>query len=247
MALKGAVVQGYIPYNPVPSTKPYKRSKVKIIVLNKEEIRHFLEYASENNWYLEILLGLFMGLRKGEILGLKFDDFDTTSHTLTISRQITANPLVEKGSGKVLKYRIAEKEPKTENSYRTLRVPEAILEQVQERKKEVEEQKKKLGKDYIDRNYVSCSGNGLPHSTSAFNNALTKLCKRNGFPHLTVHSLRHMYASILLEQGVPLVKISALLGHSSIHTTFEFYCETMNDEASIRDFMNMKFVPGGEA
>ena len=61
------------------------------------------------------------------------------------------------------------------------------------------------------------------------------------------HSLRHMYASILLEQGVPLVKISALLGHSSIHTTFEFYCETMNDEASIRDFMNMKFVPGGEA
>ena len=87
-----------------------------------------------------------MGLRKGEILGLKFDDFDTTSHTLTISRQITANPLVEKGSGKVLKYRIAEKEPKTENSYRTLRVPEAILEQVQERKKEVEEQKKKLGK-----------------------------------------------------------------------------------------------------
>lgn len=71
--------------------------------------------------------------------------------------------------------------------------------------------------------------------------------KRNGFPHLTVHSLRHMYASILLEQGVPLVKISALLGHSSIHTTFEFYCETMNDEDSIRDFMNMKFVPGGEA
>ena len=62
-----------------------------------------------------------MGLRKGEILGLKFDDFDTTSHTLTISRQITANPLVEKGSGKVLKYRIVEKEPKTENSYRTLR------------------------------------------------------------------------------------------------------------------------------
>ena len=56
-----------------------------------------------------------------------------------------------------------------------------------------------------------------------------------------------MYASILLEEGVPLVKISALLGHSSIHTTFEFYCETMNDEASIRDFMNMKFVPGGEA
>lgn len=247
MALKEAVVQGYISYNPVPSTKPYKRTKVKIIVLNKEEMHFFLECASENNWYLEILLGLFMGLRKGEILGLKFEDFNMSSHTLTISRQLTSNPLVEKGSGKVSKYRIAEKPPKTDNSYRTLKVPEAILEQVQERKREIEEQKKKLGKDYIDRDYVSCAFNGLPHSTAAFNNALTKLCKRNGLPHLTVHSLRHMYASILMEQGVPLVKISALLGHSSIHTTFEFYCEIMNEDASIRDFMNMKFVPGGDA
>lgn len=220
---------------------------MKIIVLNKEEMHFFLECASENNWYLEILLGLFMGLRKGEILGLKFEDFNMSSHTLTISRQLTSNPLVEKGSGKVSKYRIAEKPPKTDNSYRTLKVPEAILEQVKERKREIEEQKKKLGKDYIDRDYVSCAFNGLPHSTAAFNNALTKLCKRNGLPHLTVHSLRHMYASILMEQGVPLVKISALLGHSSIHTTFEFYCEIMNEDASIRDFMNMKFVPGGDA
>lgn len=246
MALKEAVVQGYISYNPVPATKPYRRTKVNMIVLNKEEIRRFLACASDNNWYLEILLGLFMGLRKGEILGLKFDDFNMESHTLTISRQITSNPLVEKGDCKILKYCVTEKAPKTENSYRTLKVPEAILEEVQKRKQKTEEQKQKLGRGYIDRNYISCAENGLPHSTSAFNNALTKLCRRNGFPHLTVHSLRHMYASILLEQGVPLAKISALLGHSSIHTTFEFYCEVMNDDTSIRDFMNMKFVPGGE-
>ena len=55
------------------------------------------------------------------------------------------------------------------------------------------------------------------------NQALTKLCERNGLPVITVHGLRHMFATILIERGVPLVKISGLLGHNSIHTTYEYY------------------------
>jgi site-specific recombinase XerD len=56
-----------------------------------------------------------------------------------------------------------------------------------------------------------------------------------------------MYATILTEQGVPLMKVSALLGHSSIHTTFEYYCEIMDEQERIISFMNDSFVPeGGE-
>lgn len=106
LALKDAVVQGYIVNNPVPSTKPYRRKKSTITVLNKEEIRIFLEKASENNWYLEILLGLFMGLRKGEIAGLKNKDIDLSQKTMTISRQITSNPIVPKGQSKISEYHI---------------------------------------------------------------------------------------------------------------------------------------------
>lgn len=62
---------------------------------------------------------------------------------------------------------------------------------------------------------------------------------------MTVHSLRHMYATILTEQGVPLVKVSALLGHSSIHTTFEYYCEVMDEQERIMSFINDSFVPEG--
>ena len=69
IALKEAVMLGYIQRNPVPDTKPYKRKPPKIAVLGKEKMKLFLEKASENNWYLEILLGLFMGLRKAEISG----------------------------------------------------------------------------------------------------------------------------------------------------------------------------------
>lgn len=246
-ALKDAVAQGYLERNPVPDTKPYRRQKPKITVLSKERMKLFLEKASENNWYLEILLGLFMGLRKGEISGLKFSDFDVENRTVRISRQVTADPVVLKGESQIAKYRLVEKAPKTENSYRTLRVPAVIMDEVLERKRQNDLRKEQLGGQYIDRDYISCAANGLPHSASAFNNALSKLCSRNGLPHLTVHSLRHMYATILTEQGVPLMKVSALLGHSSIHTTFEYYCEVMDEQERIISFMNNAFVPeGGE-
>ena len=83
LAMKEAVIAGYIKTNPVTGTKPYKRLKPKVTILSKEKIKVLLKAASENNWYLEILLGLFCGLRKGEILGLKFSDFDFAENPAT--------------------------------------------------------------------------------------------------------------------------------------------------------------------
>jgi len=68
---------------------------------------------------------------------------------------------------------------------------------------------------------------------------------RNGLPAVTVHGLRHMFATILVEQGVPLVKISGLLGHSSVNTTFEYYCDVMDEKEKIIAFMNDVFTPEG--
>lgn len=246
IAFKDAVIQGYLSMNPVLATKPYKRKKVKITVLSQKKIKDFLKVASDNSWYLEILLALFLGLRKGEISGLKFSDFSFELQTVTIERQITANPIVKKGGSKIIEYQVIEKGPKTPNSYRTLRVPSVIMKEVIKRMRFINTVKEKKGADYIDGDYISCSENGLPHATASFNTALTKLCNRNGFPHLTPHSLRHMYATILLEKGVPLVKVSALLGHSSINTTFEYYAEVMDENEKIINFLNDQFVPGGK-
>lgn len=238
IAFSDAVAEGYIPRNIIPNTKPYKRKPSKIRVLKKEKLKVFLKAASSNEWYLEFLLGLFCGFRKGEILGLKFEDFDFDAHTVSIKRQLAYDTSLEEKSNKVVSRNSVEKPPKTENSIRVLRIPDVIEREVKKRRKLVEANQLIVGKDYEDHDYISCQKNGKPHSQGAMNNALSKLCARNGLPPLTVHSLRHMFATVLIENGVPLVKISALLGHSSINTTFEYYCEVMDENDKIVDFLN---------
>lgn len=241
IAFKDAVIEGYIPRNPIPDTKAYKRKAPKVTIYSKDKLKIFLKAASKDEWYLEYLLGVFCGLRKGEILGLKFSDFDFEQHTVSVKRQLGANPVMEERSSKVASYSVIEKDPKTFNSVRTLRIPQVIESEVLRRKSKIEEDKAALMDGYEDNDYISCQPNGRPHNMSSMNIALTKLCNRNGLPKITVHSLRHMFATILIEQGVPLVKISALLGHSSVNTTFEYYCDVMDENENIINFLNEKY------
>lgn len=245
-AMKDAIIQGLIRTNPVAGTKTYPRKKPKVMVLGKKNIKILLNSAVKCDWYLEILLALFMGLRKGEILGLKFGDiyYDDKGdfYYINIRRQITSNPIVEQGTSNIESCGIVEKEPKSETSYRKLRIPAAVYDEITVRRHKIDERKDKMGEDYADGDYVSAQKNGLPHTVSAMNSALSRLCYRNGLPHVTVHGLRHMYATILIEQGVPLAKVSAALGHSSINTTFEYYADMMDEDERVVSFMNDTFT-----
>lgn len=240
MAFKDAVIEEYIQENPVINTKQYKRKKPNICILNKTQIKVLLTGAAKGNWYLEILLCLFCGLRKGEVMGLKFSDFDLKERTVKICRQVGFEFHFDE-TDLIKQAVIVEKPTKTQNSNRTLRVPDEVIAEVEKRKLLIDYQKMKFQEKYTDNDYICCQANGMPRSMTSFNSAMTKLCERNGLPHISVHSLRHMYATILLEQGVPLAKISALLGHSSVNTTFEYYCEVMDERDKIMAFMNDEF------
>ena len=181
LAMKEAVVEGYININPVSETKPYRRKKPNIVILSKEKIKVFLQAASKDNWYLEIMLGLFCGLRKGEIYGLKFSDFDLERKTVKISRQIVMSPIIKEGS-KIEEYNLQERDPKTPNSFRVLRVPEIIIGELKNRRDKIALYKEKMQKEFLDNDYISCQCNGKVHSLSAMNIALRKLCVRNGLP-----------------------------------------------------------------
>ncbi len=244
-ALGHAHERRYISENPAKDTNPIKRPKPNVTVLSKSKLKQFLEAASHSPWYLEILLAVMCGLRKGEILALKFEDFDLEKMTVQINKQITSNPEMEKGRFKIKEYQVVEKPPKTKAAYRTLRFQNTLAVELKKRKAIIEANKLMLGERYYDNGYISCQVNGLPHALSAFNTELNKLCARNSLPHLTPHGLRHQYATILLEQGIPLKKISALLGHESVKTTIKYYCEVMDEEERIIDFMNEFFPAQG--
>lgn len=247
--LKEAETSGIITYNPVQEVDYYSRNSKKVSVLNKTQLKKLLEVSSKENWYLEILLGVFCGLRRGEIQGLKFSDFNYDEKTVTISRQLVSEYTFEddmevKGF-KITDYTTKERDPKTINAFRKLRVPDVVIEQVKNRHKLMEYYKMK-DEEFADNDYISFQPNGKPHGINSFNHYIKSVCRKTGLPVITVHSLRHMFATILAEQGVELAKISGLLGHNSIHTTFEFYCDVMEDTENINAYMNREFVPEEE-
>lgn len=239
-AMRNAVQEGYLTENPIEFTKPYPRGKHNATILSKVEIKKLLFEMRSTNWFLETLLALFCGLRRGEILGLKFSDFDIEKETVTISRQVSEEYFFD-SNGKRIGQRPAEKPPKTENSYRTMRIPKVIFEELEIRKMKIIKDRDTFGPAYHDHGYISCREDGEPHTLPSFYGALKRACSHAGVTQVSVHDLRHMYATILLEQGVSLVKISGLLGHASIHTTFEHYCDVMEDHKRITGYLNKTF------
>ena len=246
IALKDAENNKYIVGNPLEGTKKYKRKAPKITILSKKELKKLLEVAQFDNWYLEILLAVFCGLRKGEIMGLKFDDFDLENNIIRIRRQLVNDPvLAEKMEVKkveVEKYVLVEKPPK-KDSYRNLRVPQVIIKELLKRKEDYEAYKG-VNEEFCDLDYISFNRDtGKPQLPTSFNNYLYRKCPKISIPKISVHGLRHMFATILIERGVPLVKIAALLGHASPNTTFEIYCGIMEERQKILAFINNTFSP----
>ena len=243
-AMNDAYNDNYINNNPIVNTDKYHREKPNIKILSEKELRELLKNTKDSNWYLEILLGLFGGLRKGEIMGLKFSDFDLNNKIMRINRQLVNDAAISKNPEatrvQVDKYELVEKPPK-KDSYRALKIPQIIVEEVIKRKKKQEECKE-LYKNFVDYDYISFQKKtGLPHIPNSFNGFLYKICPKIGISNISVHGLRHTFATILIEQGVPIIKISALLGHSNPHTTFEIYCDVMEENERILAFINNTF------
>lgn len=245
LVFKDAVLENYISSNIVINTKKYRNPKKEITILNTEELTKLLDIVSKGNWYLEILLGLFCGLRKGEMMGLKFSDFDLEKQTVFIQRQIATEYKLKKEAFAIEGRKQVERDPKTKNSFRTIIVPKVIIEELMIRKQLIEIQKRQVI-SFNDQDYVSIQKNGNPSSPSSLNTYLNRVCKNHSLRKITVHGLRHMFATILIENKVSLAKISALLGHASIHTTFDLYCDVMDEKQKIMAFMNNTFASSKE-
>lgn len=215
---------------------PRKIPKIKL--LNKEQLKKMLLAASKHpGYYFEILLALFAGLRSGEIRGLKYTDFDLENGTVRIARQYTSNyTLADSNDHYNYTHTMEEKAPKME-SYRLLRIPSFLFEELENKKKfnmEIINKAQEKGVYKLDSDYISISSFGTLKNKNTLLCSLKRVCREAGVPAISMHTLRHQFATLLIEQDVPLEHISKLLGHKSTLTTFNIYCGVMDADEDVK-------------
>ncbi len=220
-ACEYAVKNKLIRYNPVTeSVMPSFALKIKEDVpeYTAEQAKQLLEYAKEHDShiYTFLMLALYTGLRKGELLALTWDDIDYDKKLLRVNKSRT-------GSRKDVTSLVTT--PKTASSNRKIPINDSLIDALKAEKKKQEEMALLLGNGY-DRsnNYVIRTVIGKPYTNlSAINRVVNRLTEKAGLPHCTIHGFRHSVASILDDNGVPLQDISVLLGHESTTTTERIY------------------------
>lgn len=249
--LASAFGYGYIPTDIRKELIPIKRKIPKIQLLTYSELEKMLQEASKHPaYYFEILLALFCGLRSGEIRGLRYEDFNKEEQTIHVQRQYTSAYTLADVSD-AFEFYSEEKAPKA-NSYRFLKVPFFIFDELEKRKKfnaQIIQSKKEKGYTELDEDYVCISCFGKRKGKSTMTNSLKHVCHYAGIPAITMHTLRHQFATMLLEEGsLSLEYIAKLMGHKSPMTTFSIYCDIMEAKEQATDVLQqaIPYSDGGE-
>lgn len=240
-ALKEAVLSDLILKNPCDGVELPKQKKYHAVVLNAEQIKLLLKRSIGSIVELEVLLALSLGLRRGEVLGLKFSDFDFVNKTVHVERQVTVIKDTTKSTKSPDDAVWGLKDLKTNESNRILYVPQAVLDAVQSRTLQIKRDKKKFGEQYIDLDLVCCQENGAVESPQTVYHRFKKLLKECELPDIRFHDLRHSYATALLDLDVPLKVIQKLLGHSSISTTGDIYCDVLEKKKQPAEIVQNTF------
>ena len=203
---------------------------------NNEERRTLFQAVLNSNWCLELLLALLCGLRKGEIIGLKFSDFSFEEKKVYIQRHVIQEFSKENSNMAIVK------PLNTSCGKRVISVPSIVLDEVKRRKVKVEYEKKIYKNGYEDQGYLCCQKNGHCRSRSSLNTELNKLCDRNGLPHLSMDNLRDIYAAMMLQtQNISFVTLKGLMGYSSVEEVYERYCDLAEINTDVANMINKIF------
>ena len=161
-------------------------------------------------------LALRTGMRRGEILGLRWTDIDFETNTLTIRR--TVQRVI--GQGKL------EMPTKTKSSDRRIPLSPPCIKVLKEHVAFQRAQRERAGKNWTETDYVFTSSVGTPLEPQHITQNMKTLCERAGIRRIRFHDLRHSCATLLIESGVPLITVKELLGHSNIMITANTYTHT---------------------
>ena len=218
-ALQYALRTGLIDYNPADRVERPRKGKYHAAIYNDQELDTLFKIVKGKKIELAIILGAFYGLRRSEVVGLKWDAIDFERKTLTIKHTVTEVTL----DGKVL---VVDKErTKTKASHRTLPLVAPFEELLYRMKADQERNRKLCGgvycTKYLDFIYVDELGERI--KPNYITQHFSIVIKNNGLKKIRFHDLRHSCASLLYANGVSLKEIQEWLGHSDISTTSNIY------------------------
>lgn len=211
-ALGQAVKWRLIQSNPSDFVEAPKVDHYEAHTLSSYQVIQLLKCSQGQDIYLPVLLGVTLGLRRGEILGLQWDDVDLGAKTITI-RQTASFRASELYFSKT----------KTRNGRRTLLIPDTLCTILTQALEDQKEQAAQIGPSYNTYGLVCCRFDGGIMTAGAFNYQYKKTLKQCGLPPIRIHDLRHTNATLLLQGAVPAKIVSARLGHSSIGITMDIY------------------------
>ena len=213
-ALKEAMRHDLVLRNAAAAEPPPQVDAEEVIVLDGEQIKSLLERLRGRAMYPRVITALFTGVRRGELLALRWHDVDLDGKEPTLR---VREAIEETKAG------LRFKTPKTENSVREISLPDIVVEALREHKRKQREQRVALGLGKLDETALLFPRlNGEPQSPRAFSKEWADLAASIDLP-VTFHALRHTHASHLIDAGIDVVKISRRLGHASAGITLKVY------------------------
>lgn len=218
-ALKYAVKIGLIDSNPSDRIERPKKEKFVGSIYNQEELEQLFEIVKGDPIELGVILGAFYGLRRSEVVGLKWSAIDFKQKIITIRHTVTQVTL--DGKSQI----IQKDKTKTKSSYRSLPLIPPFEELLYRLKAQQEANRKMCGKGYCSefKDYIYVNEIGELVKPGYITQHFPLVLKKNGLRKIRFHDLRHSCASLLYANGVSLKEIQEWLGHSDISTTSNIY------------------------
>lgn len=216
-ALDQAVRWKIVSVNVCDAVSQPSESRHEMHILNKEQAQKLLEAAKGHRLETLLTVALATGMRKGELLALRWEDVNIEEMSLQVKRTIAGQFNGE--------YR--ENEPKTASGRRNIVLPQFAIDALKQHRIRQLEARLLAGEAWVDRDLVfsNVDGDYLPLTTLYY--SFQALLKKAELPPIRFHDLRHSAATILLSMGVPAKVIQELLGHSQISITLNTYSHVL--------------------
>jgi len=233
-ALKQAKAEELVPRNVAEFVRlPEAKKKKEVTPLSPEQITQFLISVRDHRDYAAFVLEFSSGLRRGELLALRWQDIDLETGECKITRS-----LVRGVSGE-----LQINDPKTKASKRNIIVPQSAIDVLKEHKVAQNKEKMANRKHYAKHDLIFCDELGEPLEPANFVKRYKKLLKNAGLPNTSFHALRHSVATALLVDGIHIKSVSSLMGHSTIAITADIYSHVLEETKKVTANSLSKLIP----